>query len=418
MLERHPIFLKTDLVVIRSFEGSPCVTAYDLAMALNIEPAAIQSWVSGLTNFFGPGERIKVSVADDIEFVFLTVPATIRVCRFWHANPLAGSLADHLDQLLDSWTNTPRPTQVPWPEHASGLAVLDYQNDSRVGNQGVSDSGLPTRNAVKADVSHFETPSRGGVTTSVIPTIFYFEGHVVRTVTVDGEPWWVAKDVRDVLSLANYKTSLALLDDDEKGTAIVRTPIGSQVMATINEPGLYSLILRSRKPEAKAFKRWVVHEALPSMRKTGTYSVKPVEEVSAASVLQAVASGIGVLRQDITAIQEKVGQEISDLRKQVQAADPEVLTARAVVDLEALQIKKIALHKQLVAMVRNTVTTAKQIGPADPRYQVAFSLNHYSKAWSKVHGHVGVTRIDDYVTVPQLERGIDLAHALLASLAP
>lgn len=93
----------------------------------------------------------------------------------------------------------------------------------------------------------------------------------VRVVMKDGEPWFVAKDVCDCLELGNPRTSIALLDDDEKGVHTVDTPGGSQEMSVISEAGLYSLILRSRKPEAKEFKRWVTHEVLPSIRKTGQY---------------------------------------------------------------------------------------------------------------------------------------------------
>lgn len=101
--------------------------------------------------------------------------------------------------------------------------------------------------------------------------IFNYEKKEMRTVTIDGEPWVVAKDVCDILELGNHRSSLALLDDDEKGVHTVDTLGGSQQVSIINEPGLYSLILRSRKPEAKAFKRWITHEVLPAIRKTGAY---------------------------------------------------------------------------------------------------------------------------------------------------
>lgn len=95
----------------------------------------------------------------------------------------------------------------------------------------------------------------------------------VRVVGHDGDPWFVAKDVCECLELGNPRSSLALLDEDEKGVHSVDTPGGKQEMTIVSEPGLYSLILRSRKPEAKAFKRWVTHDILPSIRKTGGYGV-------------------------------------------------------------------------------------------------------------------------------------------------
>ena len=89
----------------------------------------------------------------------------------------------------------------------------------------------------------------------------------------DGEPMFVAKDVCAVLELKNPRSTLALLDEDEKGVHIVDTPGGEQQMTTVTEPGFYKLVMRSRKPEAKAFKRWVTHEVLPALRRDGGYMV-------------------------------------------------------------------------------------------------------------------------------------------------
>lgn len=93
----------------------------------------------------------------------------------------------------------------------------------------------------------------------------------VRVVDLDGEPWFVASDVAKALDLGNPRSSVALLDDDEKGVHSVDTPGGVQRMTAVSESGLYSMILRSRKPEAKAFKRWVTREVLPEIRRTGSY---------------------------------------------------------------------------------------------------------------------------------------------------
>ena len=90
-------------------------------------------------------------------------------------------------------------------------------------------------------------------------------------VDVNGEPWFVAKDVCECLDIGNSRDAVAALDEDEKGVDSIDTPGGAQEMSIISEAGLYSLILRSRKPEAKAFKRWITHEVLPAIRKTGGY---------------------------------------------------------------------------------------------------------------------------------------------------
>ncbi|ONH62355.1 hypothetical protein CcI49_02960 [Frankia sp. CcI49] len=112
------------------------------------------------------------------------------------------------------------------------------------------------------------TASGGAVAT------FKFEGAEIRTLLLDDVPWWVASDVCAVLDIRNSRDAISSLDDDEKGVGTVDTPGGPQQMSTINEPGLYSLILRSRKTEAKAFKRWVTHEVLPTLRRTGRYEAQ------------------------------------------------------------------------------------------------------------------------------------------------
>lgn len=93
----------------------------------------------------------------------------------------------------------------------------------------------------------------------------------VRTVMQDGEPWFVAADVCKALDLDKTWNALQRLDEDEKGTTSISTLGGVQEMAIVNEPGLYSLVLGSRKKEAKDFKRWITHEVIPTIRKTGGY---------------------------------------------------------------------------------------------------------------------------------------------------
>jgi prophage antirepressor-like protein len=112
--------------------------------------------------------------------------------------------------------------------------------------------------------------------------IFRFESKTVRVIIIDGVVWWVLKDVCDVLDIGNSRDVAARLDDDEKGVGIIDTPGGKQEVTIINEPGLFKLILRSNKPEAKIFQRFVTHEVLPAIRKTGKYA--PALEAPAKSV--------------------------------------------------------------------------------------------------------------------------------------
>lgn len=105
--------------------------------------------------------------------------------------------------------------------------------------------------------------------TVVLP--FKFEDHQVRTMLIDGQPWFVAADVAEALEYRIAGDMTRNLDDDEKGTQIVRTLGGEQEMIVINESGLYSAILRSRKSAAKRFKKWVTAEVLPAIREHGRY---------------------------------------------------------------------------------------------------------------------------------------------------
>lgn len=105
--------------------------------------------------------------------------------------------------------------------------------------------------------------------------VFYNESEnvSVRTKVINGEPWFVGKDICDLLGLANSRKSLQALDEDEKGVTNGYTLGGNQELTVINESGLYHLIFISRKPEAKAIRRWVTGTVLPSIRRTGSYSV-------------------------------------------------------------------------------------------------------------------------------------------------
>lgn len=113
--------------------------------------------------------------------------------------------------------------------------------------------------------------------TDLIP--FSTSEYDIRVIMIDGEPWFVAKDVCDALDIVNVSQAASQLDEDERGVSITDTPSGQQNVVIISESGLYSLILRSRKPEAKAFKRWITHEVLPTIRKTGGAYIAPGSQI-------------------------------------------------------------------------------------------------------------------------------------------
>lgn len=109
--------------------------------------------------------------------------------------------------------------------------------------------------------------------------IFQYQDKPVRTIQKDGEPWWVLKDVCEVLEINNARDVFNRLEDDEKGVGQIDTLGGHQKTNIINESGLYNVILRSDKPQAKPFRKWVTSEVLPSIRKHGGYlTPEKVEE--------------------------------------------------------------------------------------------------------------------------------------------
>lgn len=110
--------------------------------------------------------------------------------------------------------------------------------------------------------------------------VFYNEDANVniRTKVIDNESWFVGKDICNALGFANHNDALSRLDDDERDGVGITDPMGrSQEVTVINESGLYHLIFQSRKPEAKAFRKWVTNVVLPSIRRTGTYSASGLQ---------------------------------------------------------------------------------------------------------------------------------------------
>ena len=118
------------------------------------------------------------------------------------------------------------------------------------------------------------------MTNEIVKKSFVFNSTQIRTAIIDGEPWFVAKDVCEVLGIANSRDAVADLEQNE--LASVKATSGGQrrEMNVVSESGLYVLIFKSRKPEAKAFRRWVTSEVLPTLRKTGKYEMQKVSSES------------------------------------------------------------------------------------------------------------------------------------------
>ena len=141
----------------------------------------------------------------------------------------------------------------------------------------------------------------------------YNEQHQIRTTVIDGEPWFVAKDVCDVLELSDVNKATSKLDDDEKLVRKFFVSGQNRDVITISESGLYALIFRSNKPEAKAFSRWVRHEVLPSIRKSGMYLTDSAADayVHNPEEFAKMAARCSALEQKVSAMEQVLNKRYS-----------------------------------------------------------------------------------------------------------
>ena len=181
----------------------------------------------------------------------------------------------------------------------------------------------------------------------------------VRTVEIDGEPYFVGKDVATILGYSNPRDAISKhVDDEDKGVAKCDTLGGRQEILFINESGLYSLILASKLPGAKEFKRWVTSEVVPSIRKTGAYMTQ--------ETLEAAILNPDYLLQVVTALKAE-----TDKRKAL-----EVVNATLTVD-KAIMQPKADYFDELVerGLLTNFRETAKQLG-IPPKKFVNWLIEH------------------------------------------
>ena len=151
--------------------------------------------------------------------------------------------------------------------------------------------------------------------------IFNYENNEVRTTVKDGEVWWVLKDVCEILGINNSKMVAARLDKDEKGVSQIDSLGGTQKTTIINEAGLYKVILRSDKPEAKKFMHWVTHEVLPSIRKHGAY-------ITSAKIEELMSDPNTWVKLIRTLQQERREKEL--LQNQIEKDKPKIIFSDAV----------------------------------------------------------------------------------------
>jgi prophage antirepressor-like protein/DNA-binding XRE family transcriptional regulator len=147
--------------------------------------------------------------------------------------------------------------------------------------------------------------------------IFNYQSKEIRTVVKDGDPWWIAKDVCEALDIDTSNLT-KILDEDERDTYPVQYTDQVRNTAIINEPGLYSLVLKSRKPEAKTFKRWITHEVIPQIRKTGSYAMQPQTD----NPLILALIDFDHKLQNVESRQQSLEEQLEELRQKVSSITP------------------------------------------------------------------------------------------------
>ena len=164
-------------------------------------------------------------------------------------------------------------------------------------------------------------------------SVFRREGVDLRVLTVDGEPWFVAADVARALGYSATEAMTRSMDADEKGMQNLQTPGGNQSLTVISEPGLYEAVLRSRVPAAQDFKRWVKHDVLPAIRKTGSYTVASVEsdDEIVARALQITSQRVEALTAQLAVVQPRAEawDAIASAEGDYSAGDAAKILARA-----------------------------------------------------------------------------------------
>jgi len=245
----------------------------------------------------------------------------------------------------------------------------------------------------------------------IIP--FEFESHALR-VNLDaaGQPWFVAADVCAALDLPETHKAIARLDDDEKGRNSIPTPGGLQEMSVVNESGLYNLVLGSRKPEAKRFKRWITHEVLPSIRKTGAYvSPMPVTALPAPTqdrvtalllIGEAVARVPGVkhgvaMAATLTCIHENTGLAIETMRRALPTNDEPIA---------AMNPTKLGQHLGMAARSVNARLAAMGLQLRNERDE--WELTEAGQAWGEAlpysrNGHSGYQILWNPAVIDQMK---------------
>lgn len=231
----------------------------------------------------------------------------------------------------------------------------------------------------------------------------------VRIVPVEGELMFVPKDVCDCLEITKHRDAISRLDSDERGSVKLDTPGGKQDVAAINEYGLYNLVLSSRKPEAKEFKRWITHDVIPSIRKTGSYSLAVPKSLPEA--LRAYANEVES-HNATKAIVAQQEQQIAEFKPVKDYVD-KILSSKS-----CLTITQIAADYGMSAQELNKILheagLQRKVGDQWILYK-----QHMSKGFTKSETFTFCRsdgRLDSKITTKWTQKGRLEIHNILSSL--
>lgn len=231
----------------------------------------------------------------------------------------------------------------------------------------------------------------------------------VRILEKDNELWLVAKDVCECLGINDTSKAVGRLDEDEKGANSIPTPGGNQNLLTVNEYGLYSLVLSSRKPEAKEFKRWITHDVIPSIRKTGSYSLAVPKSLPEA--LRAYANEVE-LHNATKAIVAQQEQQIAEFKPVKDYVD-KILSSKS-----CLTITQIAADYGMSAQELNKILHEAGLQRKVGNQWILYK-QHMSKGFTKSETFTFCRsdgRLDSKITTKWTQKGRLEIHNILSKL--
>lgn len=240
---------------------------------------------------------------------------------------------------------------------------------------------------------------------------FDFSGQQVRVVTDElGEPWFVARDVCGVLELPNVSQAVSRLAEDEKST--ITSDEGGPGRLIVSEPGLYRLIFTSRQAQADAFRRWIAHDVLPAIRRTGSYGVATMPDLTTPAGILAMAEQFATTARALVASQEKVAElepkaDLADTYLIAEGGSRKVREAAKLLRMRERDLRRFLLDEKLL-FVRHARC-------GDAQYDFYAEFAHHFVAKETVVNHTFGTC--SHYTIYVTPRGIDLIRRRMAKIA-